>query len=117
MFFVSVRTRSNFSPARNVRSTTAPSRGLQLRADERAALAGLDVLELDDAPRLPVELDVHPVAELVVDTTSAIGAAVRVARLSRRGRGLSGSPSRARRRPRDNDAEVLDPDAAPTPRR
>ena len=38
---------------------------LQLRADERAALAGLDVLELDDAPRLALELDVHPVPELV----------------------------------------------------
>src|SRR5205823_11237435 len=38
---------------------------LQPRAHERAALAGLDVLELDDAPGLPVERDVHAVAELV----------------------------------------------------
>ena len=38
---------------------------LQLCADERAALAGLDVLEVDDAPDVPVELDVHPVLELV----------------------------------------------------
>ena len=66
MSFVSVRTRANFSPARNVWSTTAPlSSALQLRAHERAALAGLDVLELDDAPDVAVELDVHPVLELV----------------------------------------------------
>ena len=38
---------------------------LQLRPHERAALAGLDVLELDDAPDDAVDLDVHPVAELV----------------------------------------------------
>ena len=66
MFFCSVRTRANFSPARNVLSTTEPGlQRLQLRPDERAALAGLDVLELDDPPRLPIELDVHPVPELV----------------------------------------------------
>ena len=66
MFFCSVRTRGNFSPARNVLSTTEPLvERLQLRAHERAALARLHVLELDDPPRLPVELDVHPVAELV----------------------------------------------------
>ena len=38
---------------------------LQLRADEGAALAGLDVLELDDPPDLVVQLDVHPVLEAV----------------------------------------------------
>ena len=38
---------------------------LHLRAHERAALARLHVLELDDAPDVPVELDVHAVAELV----------------------------------------------------
>jgi hypothetical protein len=38
---------------------------LQLRAHERPALAGLDVLELDDPPRLAVDLDVHAVLELV----------------------------------------------------
>ena len=38
---------------------------LQLRADERAALARLHVLELDDPPDLAVELDVHAVLELV----------------------------------------------------
>src|SRR6266567_461552 len=38
---------------------------LQLRADERAALARLHVLELDDPPHLAVELDVHPVLEAV----------------------------------------------------
>ena len=34
-------------------------------ADERAALARLHVLELDDAPRLPIDLDVHAILELV----------------------------------------------------
>src|SRR5439155_733055 len=38
---------------------------LQLRADERAALPRLHVLELGDAPGLAVELDVHAVLELV----------------------------------------------------
>ena len=38
---------------------------LQLRSHERAALARLDVLELDDAPDGAVDLDVHPVAELI----------------------------------------------------
>ena len=38
---------------------------LDLGTDERAALAGLHVLELDDAPDLPVELDVHTVPKLV----------------------------------------------------
>src|SRR5204863_845931 len=38
---------------------------LHLRPHERAALAGLDVLELDDPPDAAVELDVHSVAELV----------------------------------------------------
>ena len=66
MSFVSVRTRVNFSPARNVRSTTAPvSRALELRAHESAALTGLHVLELDDAPEGAVELDVHAVLELI----------------------------------------------------
>jgi hypothetical protein len=37
---------------------------LQLRAHERTALAGLHVLEVDDPPRLPIELDVHTGAEL-----------------------------------------------------
>ena len=66
MFFCSVRTRGNFSPARKVLSTTEPDcKRLELGAHERAALARLDVLELDDAPGLALELDVHPVAELV----------------------------------------------------
>ena len=65
-FLTSVWTRANFSPARNVRSTTAPDlERLQLRPHERAALARLHVLELDDAPDGAVELDVHAVAELV----------------------------------------------------
>ena len=62
----SVRTARNFSPARNVRSITAPSDAApQLRADERAALAGLDVLELDDLEDDAVDVDVVPVLELV----------------------------------------------------
>ena len=38
---------------------------LQLRAHERPALPRLHVLELDDAPDVAVDLDVHPVPELV----------------------------------------------------
>jgi hypothetical protein len=38
---------------------------LQLRTHERTALARLDVLELDDAPDVAVDLDMHPVPELV----------------------------------------------------
>ena len=38
---------------------------LELRPHERAALARLHVLELDDAPHRALELDVHPVPELV----------------------------------------------------
>ena len=38
---------------------------LHLRPHERAALARLHVLELDDAPHRAVELDMHPVPELV----------------------------------------------------
>jgi hypothetical protein len=38
---------------------------LQLRAHERAALAGLDVLELDDLEDGAVDLDVGAVLELV----------------------------------------------------
>ena len=44
---------------------------LELRPHERTALAGLHVLELDDAPDGAVDLDVHPVAELVRETVSA----------------------------------------------
>ena len=65
MFLCSVRTRANFSPARNCGRRRSRSGAPSARAHERAALAGLHVLELDDPPRLPVELDVHPVAELV----------------------------------------------------
>src|SRR4051794_3269334 len=43
----------------------AVGRPLQLRPDERAALARLDVLELDDLEDGPVHLDVGPVLELV----------------------------------------------------
>src|SRR5204862_7668811 len=42
----------------------APLR-LVLRADERPALARFDVLEPDDPPDVAVELDVHPILELV----------------------------------------------------
>ena len=62
----SVRTGRNFSPALNVRSITLPSDGpAQLRAHERAALAGLDVLELEDLEDRAVDLDVVAVLELV----------------------------------------------------
>ena len=37
----------------------------QLRAHERAALAGLDVLELDDLEDRPLDVDVVAVPELV----------------------------------------------------
>ena len=37
---------------------------LELGAHERPALAGLDVLELDDLVRLPVEDDLQPLLEL-----------------------------------------------------
>ena len=63
---VSVRTGRNFSPARKVLSMTAPSAdALELGAHEGAALAGLDVLELDDLEDRAVHLDVHAVLELV----------------------------------------------------
>ena len=66
MFLTSVKTRGNFSPARKVLSTTAPDvDALHLRAHERAALARLHVLELEDPPHRAFELDVHPVLELV----------------------------------------------------
>src|SRR5207302_7148564 len=43
----------------------AAGQALQLRSDERTALAGLDVLELDDPPDVAVELDMSAVPELV----------------------------------------------------
>ncbi len=65
-FLTSVWTRANFSPARNVRSTTEPdSSAFSLVRTKGAALAGLDVLELDDPPDGAIDLDVHTVAELV----------------------------------------------------
>ena len=81
----SVRMGRNFSPARNVRSITAPSRGAaQLRAHERPALAGLDVLELDDLEDGPLDLDVVPVLELVgADHVTPRLAAARAPTLSR----------------------------------
>ena len=66
MLRTSVRTGRNFSPARKVRSITAPSRGAaQLRADEGAALAGLDVLELEDLEDGALDVDVIAVLELI----------------------------------------------------
>ena len=49
---------------------------LHLRAHEGAALAGLHVLELDDAPDVAVDLDVHAVAELVRGDDLGHGASV-----------------------------------------
>ena len=43
----------------------AVARAAQLRAHERAALAGLDVLELDDLEDGALDVDVVAVAELV----------------------------------------------------
>ena len=43
----------------------AVARPLELGAHERAALARLDVLELDDLVDDPIDLDVGPVLELV----------------------------------------------------
>jgi hypothetical protein len=60
---------------------------LQLRADERAALARLDVLELDDAPDAAVELDVHAVLELI--GVDGLGHGAQATPPSR---GLCGSP-------------------------
>ena len=56
---------STFSSARNVRSTTAPVRVLQLRAHERAALARLHVLELDDGHEALGEVQGHAVLQVV----------------------------------------------------
>jgi hypothetical protein len=56
----------NFSPARNVRSITAPSAVRRSFVRTNApALAGLDVLELEDLEDRPVDLDVVAVLELV----------------------------------------------------
>jgi hypothetical protein len=57
---------SIFAPALYVRSTTLPDDVLQLRAHERAALAGLDVLELDDAPELAVDVEDDAVLDVRV---------------------------------------------------
>ena len=57
---------STRSAARNVRSSDGAGAGvLQRRADEGAALARLDVLELDDGEQPVVELEGHPVLEVV----------------------------------------------------
>ena len=48
---------------------------LELGTDERAALSGLHVLELDDAPHRAAVLDVHAVPELVrVDDVGHVSA-------------------------------------------
>jgi hypothetical protein len=54
---------STLVPALNVRSTTFPV--LQRGAHEGAALAGLDVLELDDGPQLPVQVEHESVLQVV----------------------------------------------------
>jgi len=52
----------------------ATGQRLQLRPHERTALAGLDVLELDDAPDIALQLDVHSVLKLVrVDGLGHVG--------------------------------------------
>ena len=63
--------RSTFSisilvPALYVRSTTLPLDDvLELGAHERAALAGLDVLELDDVPELSVDVEDDAVLDVI----------------------------------------------------
>ena len=53
-------------PALNVLSTTLPdSTFFSLVRTNAAALAGLDVLELDDGPELAVEVEHHAVLEVV----------------------------------------------------
>ena len=70
---------STFSPARKVRSTTAPVRTfLQRGAHEGAALAGLHVLELDDLEEAVVEVEGHAVLEVVGGDRWPFGAFVRV---------------------------------------
>jgi len=65
MRFSSKSTSSTFSPARNVLSMTRPSfMCLSLVRTKGPALAGLHVLEIDDAVRLTVELDLQPPLEL-----------------------------------------------------
>ena len=66
MSFLSSSACSTRMPALNVRSRTLPLLQVaQLRADERAALAGLDVLELDDLEQAVVELERDPVLQVV----------------------------------------------------
>ena len=60
-----VHARELLAGAESVLDDGAGLEVLQLRADERAALARLHVLELDDAPHRAAVLDVHPVLELV----------------------------------------------------
>ena len=50
--------------AERVVDDAALSHVLELGAHEGTALAGLDVLEIDDGIRLPVELDLQPLLEL-----------------------------------------------------
>src|SRR3972149_10321771 len=65
MCLSSKSTSSTFSPAREgVVDAASLPHVLELGAHEGAALAGLDVLEVDDAVRLPVELDLQPLLEL-----------------------------------------------------
>src|SRR5581483_1458914 len=68
---------------------------LQLRAHERAALARLDVLELDDPPHRAAVLDVHPVLELVRgDDLCHADGGLYLPPCARRPRATTGAPSR-----------------------
>jgi hypothetical protein len=60
-----VDTRELLAGAERVLDDRAGLEVLELRPDECATLAGLHVLELDDAPHRAAVLDVHPVPELV----------------------------------------------------
>ena len=77
---------------------------LELRAHERAALARLDVLELDDAVDRAVDLDVHAVLELVgVDVSATALSATSISDLGKCGEHLVAVLG--------DDDEVLDADA------
>ena len=75
MFFVSVRTRSNFSPARKVRSTTAPlSIDFSFVRTKAPPLPGFTCWNSTIRQFCPSSAMCMPLRKLLVETTSAIGA-------------------------------------------
>src|SRR5436190_6484134 len=109
MFLTSVRTRGNFSPARNVRSTTAPeSRFLTFVRMKAPPLPGFTCWNSTMRQTPPSSSMCIPFRNWLVLTTSAIGA----------GR-LADGDELFREAEQDlgavvgDDDQVLDPDAAP----